>query len=185
MISPERDPVLKRSRRECIRRTEQMNVVRHDHVATDTPEVRCLPCGDESSRRLLVCEQQLSLASTYREEDNDRSEANFDGRKMGRFLSLRAGCILEKRFGEGQAPVSPPNARRRRAPPSTRIWLYPSGLLSPASSMRMRLSMYGNRIVSVRPSPSLLSMESSPPCSRTMRRTINNPRPVPVDFVVK
>ena len=102
MISPERDPVLKRSRRECIRRTKQMNVVRHDHVATDTPEVRCLPCGDESSRRLLVCEQRLSPVSTYREEDNDRSEANFDGRKMGRFLSLRAGCILEKRFGGGK-----------------------------------------------------------------------------------
>jgi hypothetical protein len=182
MISPERDPVLKRSRRECIRRTEQMNVVRHDHIATDTPEVRCLPCGDESSRRLLVCEQRLSPVSTYREEDNDRSEANFDGRKMGRFLSLRAH---EGRLLEGRAPASPRNPRRRRVPLSTRIWLHPSGLLLPASSMRMRLSMYGKRIVSVRPSPSLLSTESSPPCSRTMRRTINNPRPVPVDFVVK
>ncbi len=147
-----------------------MNVVRHDHVATDTPEVRCLPCGDESSRGLLVCEQRLSPVSTYREEDNDRSEANFDGRKMGRFLPFKAADSIR---------------RRRRAPPSTRIWFHPSILLLPASSMRMRLSMYGNRIVSVRPSPSLLSMESSPPCSRTMRRTINNPRPVPVDFVVK
>ena len=48
--------------------------------------------------------------------------------------------------------------------------------------MRMRLSMNGKRIVRVRPLPWLLSMESSPPCSRTMRRTINNPSPLPDGF---
>ena len=56
---------------------------------------------------------------------------------------------------------------------------------SPASNIRTRLSMYGTRIVSVSPLPSLLSMASSPPCSRTMRRTISNPSPDPVVLVVK
>src|SRR5476651_1497385 len=40
-------------------------------------------------------------------------------------------------------------------------------------------------MVSVRPLPSLLSIANSPPCSRTIRRTINKPSPEPALFVVK
>ena len=42
-----------------------------------------------------------------------------------------------------------------------------------------------SRIVSVSPWPSLLSNPISPPCSRTILRTISNPRPDPLAFVVK
>src|SRR5439155_18773681 len=117
-------------------------------------------------------------------EDNDRSEPNLNCRKMRRFLSFRSP---EGRLLEGRAPASPHIRRRRRAPPPIcpLFGLHPCGLLSPASSMRTGFWMYGKRIVSVRPFPWLLSIESSPPCSRTTRRTINNPRPVPDGLVVK
>src|SRR5436190_3973812 len=55
---------------------------------------------------------------------------------------------------------------------------------SPASSMRTRCSLKGRRIVSVRPLFCALSMASSPPYSRTIRRTMSKPRPVPRSFVV-
>ena len=173
MISPERDPVLKRLRRECIRCAEQMNMIRHDDVATDSPEICCLPSRDHSSRGILVRQQRSSPVRAYREENNDRWKAGFNRWKVRGHLSLIS------------AGARPRVRRRRRASPSIRICLHPSDLVSPASNMRMRLSTYGKRIVSVRPLPWLLSIESSPPCSRTMRRTISNPRPVPDGLVVK
>src|SRR5437868_3803899 len=55
---------------------------------------------------------------------------------------------------------------------------------SPASNMRTRCSFNGRRMVNANPLPSVLSIASSPPCSRTIRRTISNPRPVPLPLVV-
>ena len=51
--------------------------------------------------------------------------------------------------------------------------------------MRTRCSSKGRRMVSVSPLPSLLSIAISPPCSRTMRRTMSKPRPDPELLVVK
>jgi hypothetical protein len=147
-----------------------MNVIWHDDVATSQPEICRLPCRDDQSSCFIVCEQRSSPIRTHREEDDDRSESSRSCREMSGFLSFR---------------MAPNVWRRRRAPPSVWAWLHPCGFWSPASNMRIRLSMYGRRIVRVSPLPWLLSMESSPPCSRTIRRTINNPRPVPAGFVVK
>ena len=43
VISPILDPILQRVRGKRVRGTEQMDVIRHDHATTDTPEPRCLP----------------------------------------------------------------------------------------------------------------------------------------------
>jgi len=173
IISPETNPVLDRLWRECIWRAEQMNVIRHDDVATNPPEICRLPCRDDQPRCFVVREQRSSPVRAHGEEDNYRSEPSLDCRKMRRFLPFKAARNVR---------------RRRRAPPSVWVCLHACGfwsLASPASNIRMRLSMNGKRIVRVRPLPWLLSMESSPPCSRTIRRTINNPSPLPDGLVVK
>lgn len=71
MISPEADPVLEWLRRECIWHTEQMNVVRHDDIATYTPEIRSPPCCNELSGRILIRQQRSSPVRAYSEENND------------------------------------------------------------------------------------------------------------------
>jgi hypothetical protein len=54
-----------------------------------------------------------------------------------------------------------------------------------AGSIRAIRFCMGRRMVNVSPFPSLDARSISPPCSRTMRRTISNPSPVPLSFVVK
>ena len=64
--------------------------------------------------------------------------------------------------------------------------LHPSAfILSLSGSMRTLRSRIGNRMVRVSPFPSVLSIASSPPCSRTIRLTMRSPRPDPPLFVVK
>ena len=47
-------PLLERLGRECIWRAEQMNVIRHDNVPADSPEICRLPCLDDQSRCFVV-----------------------------------------------------------------------------------------------------------------------------------
>src|SRR5580692_11820525 len=54
-----------------------------------------------------------------------------------------------------------------------------------SASSRVRLSPCGRWMLTRTPLPSLLSISISPPCSRTIRLTISNPRPEPADLVVK
>ena len=56
---------------------------------------------------------------------------------------------------------------------------------APCSRKRTRRSARGNRIVNVSPLFCSLSMMTSPPWARTMRRTMSSPRPEPTAFVVK
>src|SRR4051812_35951331 len=54
-----------------------------------------------------------------------------------------------------------------------------------SASTRTLRSKIGRPTVNVRPLPSLLSSDNSPPYSRTIRLTISKPSPDPADFVVK
>src|SRR5439155_14165245 len=79
-----------------------MNVIRHDDVAASPPEICRLPCCDQQFRSFVVCKQRSSPVCAHGEEDDDRSEASLNCRKMRRFLPSRAARNLR---------------RRRRAPP--------------------------------------------------------------------
>ena len=105
MISPEADPVLEWLRRECIWRTEQMNVVRHDDIATYTPEIRSLPCCDESSGRILVRQQRSSPVRAHRVRKImiDRNPTSSVEKCAGFFRSRRRTA-----FG-GVAELRPPS----------------------------------------------------------------------------
>jgi hypothetical protein len=66
-----------------------MNVIRHDDVATNSPEICRLPrCDDQS--RCFVIRAQSSPVRAHREEDDDRSESSFDCRKVRQFFPFRA-----------------------------------------------------------------------------------------------
>ena len=71
VVSPEAHPVLERLGWECIWRAEQMNVIGHDHVAPNPPEIRRLPCSDDQSRRFGVREQRSSPVGAHGEENDD------------------------------------------------------------------------------------------------------------------
>src|SRR5438067_2347983 len=96
MVSREPDPILKRLRRKHIRCAKQMNVIRNDDVATDTPEICCLPCGDQSSRDILVRQQPSSAVRTCCEENDGRSKTGFNRWKMCRCLSLISAGVRSR-----------------------------------------------------------------------------------------
>jgi hypothetical protein len=183
VIFPKGDPIVKRARRKSIWRAKQMDMIWHNDVAADAPEIRRFPSIDNALQGVFIRKQPSSLMRANCQKNNDGAKTGLHGWKMGWPFSSIA--FEWRRHLEGRAPASPRINGRRGAPPSMLIVWHHYSRESPASSMRTRLSIYGNRMVSVRPLPSLLSMESSPPCSRTIRRTINNPRPVPDGFVVK
>jgi hypothetical protein len=170
MVLPKRNLFFYRLRWECIRRAKHVKVVWQDDVASDNPKRGGLPSFQKKCGGAIVRKQRTPFLCADSQQDNDRARTRFDRREMSGSFSVRMIWGRE-------------TTRRRRAPPS--IWIAHPAFESPASSIRTRLSRYGKRIVNVRPLPSLLSSAISPPCSRTIRRTINRPRPEPVLFVVK
>ena len=81
-----------------------MNVVRHDDIATYTPEIRSLPCCDESSGRVLVRQQRSSPVSAYGEENNDCRNPTATVEKCAGFFRSRRRTA----FG-GVAELRPPS----------------------------------------------------------------------------
>jgi len=103
--------------------------------------------------------------------------------KQARFATSRGregggGTMVE--FGRQRAILlhtSPPRCARPREVANLDYF--------GAASIRTRWSLSGSFIVSARPFPESFSSSISPPCSRTMRRTMSRPRPLPAALVVK
>jgi len=118
MISPETNPVLERLRADRIWRAEHMNVVRHDDVATNPPEICRLPCRNDQSRCSFVCEQRSSpICANCEEMMIDRNPTSTVGKCAGFCRSDRGmdDCwrneLLRARASRGVAELRPPSAR--------------------------------------------------------------------------
>ena len=61
-----------------------MKVVRQDNVASDDPMIRRLPGIENYSDCLFIGKDWLSRGCAYREENDDRTIARFNRRRVGR-----------------------------------------------------------------------------------------------------
>ena len=103
IISPEAHPVLERLWRKRVWRAEQMNVIRHDHISADPPEICRLPRRNDQSLCFVIREQRSSPVRAHGEEDNYRLESTSTVAKCAGFF--RSGQYPT--FG-GVAELRPP-----------------------------------------------------------------------------
>ena len=74
---PEVHPAVKVGNRDASRSAEEMDVIRHDHVASDKPIAGIAPRGEEAIHGVGIVEDALAVFRVDRDEEEDGTVSEY------------------------------------------------------------------------------------------------------------
>ncbi len=126
------------------RRTEEVKMIRHDHVSANHPRARLLPGVDEMFVDVRVGKDLLPVLGTDGYENNDRLVRPFVHRMVHGMFSASFGHVLEGR------PPCPPRFWTIRGRDSARPSTF--SVIARAHMCSITLSPKAEHLISVAPS---------------------------------